>query len=268
MLSIASRFNAETPTAVEFHGAPMRNGKESWNGVSPDARVQATVDALGLLADPRLKMKVIASVIEKARMAVADVVPRSFENIAHRFDQFLADRWHRLHDPQRGLVICDKSGQEQKLQSLSACFKYRGHRHGRLRNFSEVPLFLDSKASRLIQLADLVAYWIFRYFESSDDRGYKLIEPHLMTRHGRVSLITDISVETRERLAQIDPHRYPFPSPSTPQPPKALEDVIVRAAEPDASYRTRREMPSSISNFMQLPKLGGIDRFRPSRWEL
>jgi hypothetical protein len=38
------------------------------------------------------------------------------------------------------------------------------------------PLFLDSKASRLIQLADLLAYTIFRYFEKSDQRFYPIIE--------------------------------------------------------------------------------------------
>ncbi|MGN6231165.1 MAG: DUF3800 domain-containing protein [Trinickia sp.] len=44
-----------------------------------------------------------------------------------------------------------------------------------MRNLAEVPLFLDSKASRLIQMADIVAYWIFRYFQSGDSRGFEVI---------------------------------------------------------------------------------------------
>ncbi|WP_366469013.1 DUF3800 domain-containing protein [Pandoraea sp.] len=32
---------------------------------------------------------------------------------------------------------------------------------GRLRNFAEVPLFVDSRATRLMQLADTMCYWIF-----------------------------------------------------------------------------------------------------------
>jgi Protein of unknown function (DUF3800) len=53
-----------------------------------------------------------------------------------------------------------------------------------IRNFSEVPLFLDSKASRLIQLADLVAYAIFRYFEKGDNRFFPIIEPRFDSEGG------------------------------------------------------------------------------------
>jgi hypothetical protein len=40
---------------------------------------------------------------------------------------------------------------------------------------AEVPLFLDSKASRLIQLADLVAYAVFRNYERTDSQFYDVI---------------------------------------------------------------------------------------------
>jgi hypothetical protein len=36
-------------------------------------------------------------------------------------------------------------------------------------------VFLDSKASRLIQLADLVAYALFRHFEHDDSNYYDVI---------------------------------------------------------------------------------------------
>jgi hypothetical protein len=37
-----------------------------------------------------------------------------------------------------------------------------------------VPLFLDSKASRLIQLADLISFGIFRKYEKDDNRFFDL----------------------------------------------------------------------------------------------
>src|SRR5690348_6104828 len=66
----------------------------------------------------------------------------------------------------------------------------------------EVPLFLDSKASRLIQMADIVAYWTFRYFQSSDHRGFSLIRPFCADRgDANDGLITDLSTETTAKLA-------------------------------------------------------------------
>jgi len=123
--------------------------------------------------------------------------------------------WVRRRDRQRGLVVCDKASYEQKFQALSSLFKHQGHKLGRLRNFAEVPLFLDSKASRLIQMADLIAYWIFRYYQSKDDRGYRLIEPYILRRATqRVGLVTSVSPATEVALAAIQPHKYQFPNPS------------------------------------------------------
>ena len=58
---------------------------------------------------------------------------------------------------QRGLIIMDESKHELALQSLARQFRIGGARWGHFRNLAEVPLFVDSKASPLIQLADLVA---------------------------------------------------------------------------------------------------------------
>lgn len=217
---IAARFSSTNPRAIEFHGAPMRGGTGDWEGVAPTDRVQAVVDILSLLSDTQLKLKVFASVIEKSTMAAGDILHRSFENVASEFDRYLTALYQsKKGSAQRGLVIFDKTSYEAKLQALSHVFKHEGHTNGKLRNFAEVPLFLDSKASRLIQMADLIAYWIFRYFESGDDRGYKLIEPHIHGRNGsKVGLIKSVTPEAERRLAALPAHKYPFPSSSGAKP--------------------------------------------------
>lgn len=86
-------------------------------------------------------------------------------------------RMHKRGDTQRGIVVFDKASYETTIQSLATDFRTLGHGQGIIRNLAEVPLFLDSKASRLIQAADLIAYGIFRYFEKGDDRFFPLIEP-------------------------------------------------------------------------------------------
>ena len=77
-------------------------------------------------------------------------------------------------------------------------------------------MFIDSKASRIIQLADLVAYWIYRYYQSKDNRGFNLISPHIYqyAKH-KVGLIEHISEETRKELLEnANDQGYPFPKAS------------------------------------------------------
>ena len=96
-------------------------------------------------------------------------------------------RLHRQNkDSQRGLILFDKSATEQRIQTLAREFKYSGHSFGVTRNYAEVPVFVDSRASRLIQLADLVAYAIFRKFEHSDARFFEVIE-HCFDSEGGVT---------------------------------------------------------------------------------
>lgn len=73
-------------------------------------------------------------------------------------------------------MIFDKSTYETTIQALASDFRTIGHKWGVLRNYAEVPLFLDSKASRLIQLADLIAYSVFLMYERGDDTFFSIIK--------------------------------------------------------------------------------------------
>ena len=91
----------------------------------------------------------------------------AFEDLCSRFDRYL----HRLRasgDTQRGLLILDKSAYETTLQQMSVEFRTLGTSWGVIRNLADTPLFVDSRASRVIQLADHVAYAVFRRYQSGD----------------------------------------------------------------------------------------------------
>ena len=62
-----------------------------------------------------------------------------------------------------------------RLQSLADEFKSVGHNWGVTRNLADVPLFVDSRSTRIIQYADLVAYAIWRKFEKNDDEFFDVI---------------------------------------------------------------------------------------------
>ena len=175
---IAARFSPQNPHAVELHGSPMRTGRNGWDSFSQDDRHQAIVDALNIGVchrHPR-HVRIFAAVLEKQNLAGQDIAEVAFEQLSSRFDQYLGRLHRQKQDSQRGLILFDKSSTESRIQTLAREFKYSGHTFGVTRNFAEVPVFMDSRASRLIQLADLVAYAIFRKFERDDGRYYKIIE--------------------------------------------------------------------------------------------
>jgi Protein of unknown function (DUF3800) len=75
---------------------------------------------------------------------------------------------HMREDTQRGVIVFDKATYETDIQTLARDFRSIGHSWGVVRNLSEVPLFLDSKASRIVQLADLVSFALYRLYERND----------------------------------------------------------------------------------------------------
>ncbi|WP_321815069.1 MULTISPECIES: DUF3800 domain-containing protein [unclassified Paraburkholderia] len=212
---VAARFEADGKYR-ELHAGPMRAAKDGWEKFSPVERAQATADVLRLLKDKQSKVSVMAAVIEKSMLKPAEILPYCYEILATCFDDWLAYRYRKYGEPARGIFILDRSKSvvEQNMQTLHRVFKHTGHASGKLRNFAEVPMFLDSRASRLIQMADNVAYWIYRRYQALDNRGFEIIEPHFFRMGAeRTSLHELVSEATRERLRNMPEPKYPFPPP-------------------------------------------------------
>lgn len=183
---IASRFNEQDPDSIELHGSPMYTGRGAWRRVPRADRMAAIADALRILSIHRANSpRVFVAAINKAAVSPTDPVEVAFEQLASRFDKYLL-RLFRRNNPQRGLIVFDKSTRETSIQSLATEFKRTGHQWGRLRNQAEVPVFVDSKASRLVQLADLIAYAALRKFERGDSSLFDIVEPYLDSEGGIV----------------------------------------------------------------------------------
>ncbi|EPY02000.1 DUF3800 domain-containing protein [Magnetospirillum fulvum] len=162
--AIAARFNPADPSSVELHGSPMLTGSKFWRSVPRSDRIQAIRDALGVFAVSHRDNRAFGVAVQKEAISPRDAVDYAFEQISSRFDHYLM-RLFKSGNPQRGLMILDKSTREAAIQNLAIDFKNNGHSFGKLRNMAEVPVFLDSRNSRLVQLADLIAYAIFQKFE-------------------------------------------------------------------------------------------------------
>lgn len=153
----------------------MFAGRNMWRKFDKVGRHQAMADALRVYAKSHPSNRLFASVIRKSAASPKDPVELAFEQLASRFDKYLI-RLHNQGDSQRGLIVFDKTTYETTIQTLATDFRTKGYTWGIIRNFAEVPLFLDSKASRLIQLADLIAYAIYRNYEKGDSSLYSLIQ--------------------------------------------------------------------------------------------
>lgn len=184
---IAARFSPAQPSLVELHGSPMRGGRGEWRTHPLETRIAAIKDSLQAgVADFCPKgVRLFGTVVKKSSLQGGDPVVYAFEQLSNRFDLFLKRQYTKHNQPERGLIIFDKSSTEQRIQTLARDFKYSGHSWGRSKNYAEVPVFLDSRASRLIQLADLVAFALYRFYEHSDNTFYEVIK-HCFDSEGGV----------------------------------------------------------------------------------
>jgi hypothetical protein len=183
--AIAARFNPADPGSIELHGSPMLTGAKFWRSVPKAARVEAMKDALGILASSHVSNRAFGVAVRKAAISPRDSVEYAFEQLSSRFDQYLMRRF-KGGDTQRGLIIFDKSVREASIQNLAIGFKKNGHSRGVLRNMAEVPVFLDSRNSRLVQLADLIAYALYQKYERSNPEFFDIIAPRFDTSGGIV----------------------------------------------------------------------------------
>jgi hypothetical protein len=167
---------------LEIHSSDMFKGTKMWRGIPEELRVAIMLDVLRLISNSynqNANIILFGAVINKGcdhAKEIADLEQYMFTQVISRFDKFLQRKYIKNNKHSRGIAILDKSTSERTMQTWARSYKTIGHQWGLLRNFSEVPLFLDSKMSRLIQLADLIAYSMFRHFERGDSRFYDIIK--------------------------------------------------------------------------------------------
>jgi hypothetical protein len=97
-------------------------------------------------------------VIERERFA--------YEVMLNKFDVMLKRLRSAGSSLNRGLVIHDRRVvAERDIQEWTRDWQKAAGTIGQLRNMADVPLFADSRASRLIQAADLVSYALYRHYD-------------------------------------------------------------------------------------------------------
>lgn len=153
---------------LELHASDLWAARSAWARVPEADRHRLVRSVVRHIANWTSRssgrpITLFASVVHKPSYPVT-TAERAHEELFARFDEFVG-RLHRQGDSHRSLVIADDSSFETTVQSLAPSWK-RGARTGPLHSLVEVPLYADSRVSRLIQAADFVAWSVFQYYEN------------------------------------------------------------------------------------------------------
>ena len=169
---IQSEFFPEITLPLKFHATDINTGHDRFRKLAAADR-QRLLDAVySVMADERYPHAVLfATAIHITAVASAEQAFRdTFADITQRINTFLV-RLHRGGNPQKALLIIDRSeGTEGKYRTLISDFRTSGTSHGYLGNIVDIPYFSQSNETRLLQLADFVAYAVFRYYERNDSQ--------------------------------------------------------------------------------------------------
>lgn len=172
---LAQSIDSANPQAIEFHASEIFSRRETpWNKMSKDEAQGVIKAVLQVLAGCYETARAFACAIHKPSYAGRDLMEIAFEDLCSRFDLFL-QRLRAVGDRQRGLIILDESSHETSLQQMARNFRVLGTKWGGIHNLADTPLFVDSRASRVVQLADHVAYAVFRRYNASDTQYFDII---------------------------------------------------------------------------------------------
>ncbi|NLG99499.1 MAG: DUF3800 domain-containing protein [Chloroflexi bacterium] len=190
MTELAAAIHPEDSDLVEFHAAEIFSGKVfSWDKMNNKAqRIETIQSVLHILDQAYGDIVLFACAVHKKSFPNHDPVILAFEEVSDRFNMFLSrvsksDEKHK----EKGIIILDKSSYETGLQNLVNSFRQRGNRWGnQLRNICEVPLFVDSRACRIVQLADHIAYSVFRRYNAGDLTYFNCVEDRFDQSDGKI----------------------------------------------------------------------------------
>lgn len=111
---------------------------------------------------------------------------QAFEQIVSRFEQYV-ESTDEPGDRRFGLLVHDNNATvARKHTDLMRRFHQRGTLWTRIERLIETPLFVDSRLTRMVQIADLCAYALRRYLENQESDLFGRLFPRAHRIQNRV----------------------------------------------------------------------------------
>lgn len=175
------------PADYEFHATDLRHahpgsnkpGKKrkpsAWVGVPEATRMRLLRDAYSLLGSIRCGAQPhgcgLFGVVVDSRFHKDEPQHKreqmAYEHLLVKFD----DSLRRAQDSSRGIVIHDRRMvAERDIQRWTQDWQATAEGLKQIERMAMLPLFADSRGSRLLQLADLVCWALQRAYSQNDDQ--------------------------------------------------------------------------------------------------
>lgn len=187
---IAQCIDPQSPNSVEFHACDIFAGRNHpWDKINNKSdRIEIIKRVLHVLDSAFDTTTVFATAIQKQSYPNNDPVLLAYEEIAQLFNNHLE---YDCEPIERGLIIIDKTSYETGLQNLAAEIRKNGNRLGyQNRSIIEIPMFVDSKVARLVQLADHIAYAVYRYYNAADMNYFNIIGNRFILKDGKMRTLS------------------------------------------------------------------------------
>jgi len=114
----------------------------------------------------------------------ASVSEQAFEQVTTRFEYYLQSYSHYTGEMQYGLLIHDNNETVAKKHTeLMKTFHERGTLWRNITHIIETPLFVNSRLTSMVQIADLCAYSIRRYLENNENELFDLVFERADKKH-------------------------------------------------------------------------------------
>jgi len=155
---------------IEFHAQHIFKAKGRFRKWEKERRFTLLDDIFNVIENAKypglitFAASIHISAVTNGNQALRDCL----EAICDRFNTFLVRQFKKGY-PDKGLLIIDRSGRDRRIREIMSEFEQHGTERGYLGNIVDMPYFADSSHTRMLQLADFIAFACGRFFNSQDE---------------------------------------------------------------------------------------------------
>ena len=177
MEGLASKYDDADPDSVEFHASAIYAGKQKpWDALKrQEERREVLKEVLGVFNATAAPACALGCAVHKASFAGRDPMELAFTELCGWFDGFLKARHERTGVDEKGIIFLDESTYETSLRQIARDFRRSGLTTDNGRHIVDGPHFVKSHTTRCVQIADHVAYAVFRYFHALDSNYLNIV---------------------------------------------------------------------------------------------